>query len=254
MSADEKLGLVYVPTGNATPDFYGGRRRPFDEAYASAVVAIDALTGEVRWKFQAVHHDLWDYDTPSQPILVDIPAVSGVQHALIQPTKQGETFLLNRETGAPLADVRELPAPQGVLVRGERLSPTQPFSVGMPSFRGPDLREQDMCRRSTMTTGSNAAESDWCTFSSPTDTGSLVRDGAAAATIPRRVGVCVTWHDRRDALSRFARCPSAGMGQECSRTHSRHAGGHHDTERKRVRLITGSHGIKCCPARRRRHR
>jgi len=144
MSADEKLGLVYVPTGNATPDFYGGQRRFFDEAYASAVVAIDALTGEVRWKFQAVHHDLWDYDTPSQPTLVDIPAVSGVQHALIQPTKQGETFLLNRETGAPLADVRELPAPQGVLVRGERLSPTQPFSVGMPSFRGPDLREQDM--------------------------------------------------------------------------------------------------------------
>jgi quinoprotein glucose dehydrogenase len=133
-----------VPTGNATPDFYGGQRRPFDEAYASAVVAIDALTGEVRWKFQAVHHDLWDYDTASQPTLVDIPAASGVQHALIQPTKQGEIFLLNRETGVPLADVRELSAPQGQLVPGERLSPTQPFSVAMPSFRGPDLREQDM--------------------------------------------------------------------------------------------------------------
>ena len=143
-SADENLGLVYVPTGNATPDFYGGQRRPFDEAYASAVVAIDALTGEVRWKFQAVHHDLWDYDTASQPTLVDIPTASGVQHALIQPTKQGEIFLLNRETGAPLADVRELSTPQGSLVPGERLSPTQPFSIGMPSFRGPDLREQDM--------------------------------------------------------------------------------------------------------------
>ncbi len=144
MSADEKLSLVYVPTGNATPDFYGGQRRPFDEAYASAVVAIDALTGEVRWKFQAVHHDLWDYDTPAQPTLFDIPTASGVQHALIQPTKQGEIFLLDRETGVPLADVRELPAPQGALVPGERLSPTQPFSVGMPSLRGPDLREQDM--------------------------------------------------------------------------------------------------------------
>ncbi|HZM93605.1 MAG TPA: membrane-bound PQQ-dependent dehydrogenase, glucose/quinate/shikimate family [Vicinamibacterales bacterium] len=144
MSADETLGLVYVPTGNATPDFYGGQRRPFDEAYASAVVAIDALTGKVRWKFQAVHHDLWDYDTPSQPTLVDIPTAHGVQHALIQPTKQGEIFLLDRQFGTPLADVRELPAPQGALVPGERLSPTQPFSVGMPSFRGPDLREQDM--------------------------------------------------------------------------------------------------------------
>ena len=144
MSADETLGLVYVPTGNATPDFYGGQRRPFDEAYASAIVAIDALTGEVRWKFQAVHHDLWDYDTASQPTLVDIPTARGVQHALLQPTKQGEIFLLDRETGAPLADVRELSTPQGRVVPGERLSPTQPFSVGMPSFRGPDLREQDM--------------------------------------------------------------------------------------------------------------
>jgi len=144
MSADEKLGLVYVPTGNATPDFYGGQRRPFDEAYASSVVAIDALTDEVRWKFQAVHHDLWDYDAGSQPTLVDIPTASGVQHALIQPTKQGDIFLLDRETGAPLADVRELSTSQEGLVPGERLSPTQPFSVGMPSFRGPDLREQDM--------------------------------------------------------------------------------------------------------------
>ena len=144
MSADEKLGLVYVPTGNATPDFYGAQRRQFDDAYASSIVAIDALTGEVRWKFQAVHHDLWDYDTASQPTLVDIPTASGVQHALIQPTKQGEIFLLDRETGTPLADVQELGTPQGGLVPGERLSPTQPFSVGMPSFRGPDLREQDM--------------------------------------------------------------------------------------------------------------
>jgi quinoprotein glucose dehydrogenase len=144
MSADEKLGLVYVPTGNATPDFYGAQRRPFDEAYASSIVAIDALTGEVRWKFQAVHHDLWDYDTASQPTLVDIPTASGVQHALIQPTKQGEIFLLDRETGASLADVKEFPAPQATMAPGERLSPTQPFSVGMPSFRGPDLRERDM--------------------------------------------------------------------------------------------------------------
>jgi quinoprotein glucose dehydrogenase len=144
MSADEKLGLVYVPTGNATPDFYGGQRRPFDEAYASSIVALDAITGEVRWKFQAVHHDLWDYDTASQPTLVDIPTSSGVQHALIQPTKQGEIFLLDRETGVSLADVKELPVPQGGVLAGERVSPTQPFSVGMPSFRGPELRERDM--------------------------------------------------------------------------------------------------------------
>jgi quinoprotein glucose dehydrogenase len=145
MSADEALGLVYVPTGNATPDYYGGRRRPFDDKYSSSVVAIDAETGHVRWSFQAIHHDLWDYDVPSQPTLADLPGARGPQHILIQATKTGELFMLDRETGKPLATVNEHPVPhEGALAPGERISPTQPFSDGMPSNRGPLLSEEMM--------------------------------------------------------------------------------------------------------------
>lgn len=147
MSADERLGLVYAPTGNATPDYFGGQRRPFDEKYTASVVALDAETGLVRWSFQTVHHDLWDYDVASQPTLADIPTASGtVRHALLAPTKRGELFMLDRATGRPLSPVVEqkVPGPKGPTIVGERYAPTQPFSVGLPSFRPADLREQDM--------------------------------------------------------------------------------------------------------------
>ncbi len=144
MSADETLGLVYAPTGNATPDYFGAQRRPFDDRYASSVVAIDAETGGVRWSFQTTHHDLWDYDVASQPTLVDLPAPGGIRRALLQPTKRGEIFLLDRISGKPLATVEERRAPQAGHAPGERLSPTQPFSAGLPSFSGPKLREADM--------------------------------------------------------------------------------------------------------------
>ncbi len=144
ISADEGLGLVYLPMGNATPDYYGGDRRPFDDDVSSAVIALDAETGQLRWRFRTVHHDIWDYDVPSQPTLIDLPTPDGMRRALIQPTKRGEIFVLDRVTGEPIKPVRELPVPQGGIAPGERLSPTQPFSVDLPSFRGPTLRESDM--------------------------------------------------------------------------------------------------------------
>nr|ART38508.1 G13 [uncultured bacterium] len=140
MSADEALGLVYVPTGNATPDYYGGHRTANDDRYSSAVVAIDAETGAPRWAFQTTHHDLWDYDVPAQPTLVDLP--NGIQ-GLLQPTKRGEIFFLDRRTGKPIARVEEKPVPGGA-VPGERASPTQPFSTGLPSFGGPRPTEKTM--------------------------------------------------------------------------------------------------------------
>lgn len=144
MSYDAKLGLVYLPTGNATPDFFGGQRTAFDDKWNSSVVAIDVKTGQVRWHFQTTHHDLWDFDLPAQPLLYDIPDdKGGVQPALAQVTKQGEIFLLNRETGQPIARVEERPVPQGN-VPGERYSPTQPFSVEMPSIGNQTLTESDM--------------------------------------------------------------------------------------------------------------
>ena len=143
-SYDDALGLVYLPTGNATPDYYGAHRSEASEKYASSVVALDIATGDVRWSFQTVHHDIWDYDVPSQPVLFDLPQADGTTvPALVQGTKRGELFLLDRRTGTPLAEVREQPVPQGA-VPGDWTAKTQPFSVGMPQFRGPDLTEADM--------------------------------------------------------------------------------------------------------------
>jgi len=144
MSYDDSLGLIYMPTGNATPDFFGGQRTPLDDKYNSSIVAIEAATGKIRWIFQTTHHDLWDFDLPAQPLLYDIPGEGGTTvPALAQISKQGEIFLLNRQTGVPLAEVKEMPVPQGD-VPGERYSPTQPFSVGMPNIGNQTLTERDM--------------------------------------------------------------------------------------------------------------
>lgn len=140
MSADEALGLVYAPMGNATPDYHGGHRTPEMDRYSSAVVALDAETGRPRWHFQTTHHDLWDYDVPAQPTLVDL---ADGRPALIQPTKRGEVFVLDRRTGAPIAPVVERRVPVST-VPGERSSPTQPFSPGLPSFSGPRPSEKTM--------------------------------------------------------------------------------------------------------------
>lgn len=145
MSVDDELGYVFLPTGNATPDLFGGNRRSFDEQFSSSVVALDGETGRRVWSFQTRHHDLWDQDVASQPTLIDLPDQTGqVRKALIQPTKQGEIFVLDRETGKPIFDVTEKPVPQKGAVPDERLAATQPFSSLLPSFRGRDLREADM--------------------------------------------------------------------------------------------------------------
>ncbi|MGQ9426199.1 membrane-bound PQQ-dependent dehydrogenase, glucose/quinate/shikimate family [Gilvimarinus sp. F26214L] len=142
-SVDEERGWIYAPTGNETPDYFGAHRQEASEKYASSVVALDGEDGSVQWSFQTVHHDIWDYDVPSQPVLIDLPAEDGsVVPALLQPTKRGEVFMLNRVTGEPIAEVEERLVPQGG-VPEDWTSPTQPFSVGMPHFRE-DLREADM--------------------------------------------------------------------------------------------------------------
>jgi quinoprotein glucose dehydrogenase len=142
-TADPGLGLVYLPLGNATPDHYGAYRRPFDERYSSSVVAVDIKTGAARWHFQTIHHDVWDLDVPTGPSLVDLPAPGGTVKALVQPTKRGELFLLDRRTGKPIAAVAEKPVPQGALP-GETLAKTQPYSVGMPSLTPADLSERHL--------------------------------------------------------------------------------------------------------------
>ncbi|KLQ37360.1 glucose dehydrogenase [Enterobacter cloacae subsp. dissolvens] len=144
MSYDAKLNLIYLPTGNATPDFWAGERTALDDKYSSSIVAVDATTGQVRWHFQTTHHDLWDFDLPSQPLLYDLPdGKGGTTPVLVQTSKQGMIFMLNRETGKPVAKVEERPVPVGN-VQGERYSPTQPYSVGMPMIGNQTLTESDM--------------------------------------------------------------------------------------------------------------
>ncbi|MDH6167426.1 quinoprotein glucose dehydrogenase [Variovorax boronicumulans] len=140
-SVDEALGLVYVPTGNQPPDQWGGKRTEGAERYSSSVVALDLASGRVRWSFQTVHHDLWDYDVPSQPSLIDLRVGSETIPALVQPTKQGELFVLDRRNGRPIVPVNERPAPQGAAA-GDRTAPTQPVS-GL-SFDPPALKPSDM--------------------------------------------------------------------------------------------------------------
>lgn len=144
MSYDAKLGLIYLPTGNATPDFFGGTRTAQDDKYSSSIVAVEATTGKVRWHFQTTHHDLWDFDLPSQPLLYDLPDGKGsTTPVIVQTSKQGMIFMLNRETGEPVAKVEERPVPQGN-IEGERYSKTQPYSVGMPMIGNETLKESDM--------------------------------------------------------------------------------------------------------------
>ena len=141
LSVDEERNLVFVPTGNTNPDYFGGHRDTRTDAerglsggldhYSSSLVALDGATGEVAWHFQMVHHDLWDYDTPAQPTLMDLRVDGRLVPVVVQVTKMGMTFVFHRETGEPVFPIEERPVPQGT-VPGEYLSPTQPFPSHVP--------------------------------------------------------------------------------------------------------------------------
>ena len=133
LAYDEKLDIVYVPTGVGTPDIWGGNRTELAERYANSMLAINASTGKLIWDFQTTHHDLWDMDVPSQPSLADIKDKSGnIVPAIYVLTKTGNAFVLDRRTGEAIVPITEKPVPQtvkrGPQTKGERYSPTQPFS------------------------------------------------------------------------------------------------------------------------------
>ncbi len=130
MSADDERGLVFLPTTSASPDFWGGKR-PGNNDHANSVVALKSESGELVWSFQTVHHDVWDYDLPAQPTLARIDTGEGMRDVVVQPTKQGFVFVLDRDSGKPVWPVEERAAPQGA-VDGEKLSPTQPFPTHVP--------------------------------------------------------------------------------------------------------------------------
>ncbi|MBU22385.1 MAG: hypothetical protein CL476_04690 [Acidobacteria bacterium] len=125
LALDEELGYVYLPLEVATSDYYGGHRLG-DNLFSSSLVCLDARTGERVWHFQTVHHDVYEYDNPSAPILMDV-TVDGLEvPAVVQLTKQSLVFAFDRVTGDPLWPIEELPVPASD-VPGERTSPTQPF-------------------------------------------------------------------------------------------------------------------------------
>lgn len=127
MALDEPRGLVFAPTGSAAPDFHGGDRIG-NNLFANCILALDAATGRKRWHFQAVHHDIWDRDFPSAPILVTVRRDGRLVDAVAQTTKHGFVFVLGRETGAPLFPVEERPVPPS-RVPGEHASTTQSFPL-----------------------------------------------------------------------------------------------------------------------------
>ncbi|WP_252945362.1 membrane-bound PQQ-dependent dehydrogenase, glucose/quinate/shikimate family [Oceanicola sp. 502str15] len=141
-AGDEDLGLVYLPMGNSSVDYYGGNRSEEENQYSTALVALDVTNGEVAWSFQTVHYDVWDYDLGSQPSLVEFPGEDGSTAAIILPSKQGQIYVLDRATGEPLHPVEEREVPIGG-VEPENLSPTQPYS-GYAALNQQPLTEKDM--------------------------------------------------------------------------------------------------------------
>ncbi|WP_145205861.1 membrane-bound PQQ-dependent dehydrogenase, glucose/quinate/shikimate family [Sphingobium sp. B2] len=137
-SGDEQLGLVYLPMGNASADYFSGSRRPQENQFATSLVALDVTTGKPRWRFQAVRKDVWDYDFGAQATLVDYKGVP----AVVLPSKQGDIYILNRATGRPLTPVGTIKAPGGGVEPAERAK-TQSVSL-WHTLRQPDLTERDM--------------------------------------------------------------------------------------------------------------
>ncbi|WP_242146939.1 membrane-bound PQQ-dependent dehydrogenase, glucose/quinate/shikimate family [Sphingomonas sp. BAUL-RG-20F-R05-02] len=178
-AADETLGLVYLPMGMGAVDQWGGNRPATTERFATSVLALDIATGKPRWIYQTVHHDLWDMDVPAQPVLVDLNLPGrGSVPALVQSTKTGNLFVLDRRTGRPIFPAPERPVPAGA-VPGDHTSPTQPFSS--VSLMPAPVREKDMW-------GATMIDQLWCriryrsldyrgAFTPPSLKGSLVFPG-----------------------------------------------------------------------------
>jgi quinoprotein glucose dehydrogenase len=200
ISADPERGLVIVPTSSPSPDFFGAER-PGANLYADSVVALRAASGKPVWWFQVVHHDLWDYDIPAQPLLTTIHKDGRNLPAVVVSTKMGHIFVLNRDTGKPIFPVEERPVPQGGAA-GEELSPTQPFPTSPPPLYPGHLTPENAW-------GVNDANRDWCrqvmksfrsegTFTPPSQQGTVIYPGNlggshwGGASVDEERGILVT--------------------------------------------------------------
>lgn len=142
MSGDEDLGYVYIPTEDATGDFFGGHR-PGNNLYADSLVCLEAKTGKRVWHFQAIHHPLWDHDLPAAPILTDVTVNGRKRKLAVQLSKQAFAYVLDRETGQPIWPIEERPVPQGD-TPGEAYSPTQPIPTKPPAYDQQGMTTNDL--------------------------------------------------------------------------------------------------------------
>jgi len=140
---DAEKGVVFAPIGSATYDFYGGKRKG-NNLFANCVLALDAKTGKRIWHYQTVHHDVWDRDLPTAPVLVTVTKSGQKIEAVVQVTKTGFIFLLDRNTGAPLYPIEEMPVPTTSDLKGEQLSATQPVPTFFEPFSRQSFTEKDL--------------------------------------------------------------------------------------------------------------
>ena len=142
-SLDKEKGILFAPTGSASYDFYGGKRTGND-LFANCVLALDANTGKRIWHFQTVHHDVWDRDLPTAPVLIKIKKDGKQIEAVAQPTKSGFIFLFERASGKPVYPIEERPVPTETELTGEKLSPTQPWPGFPKPFSKQSLNQNDL--------------------------------------------------------------------------------------------------------------
>jgi quinoprotein glucose dehydrogenase len=142
ISADPELNMVYLPMEMPTGDYYGGHR-PGDNLFGSSIVALDLKTGERKWHYQFIHHDIWDWDTPCAPILMNLVVDGKPVRAVGQPTKQGWVYVFDRVTGVPVWPIEERPVPKGD-VPGEWYAPTQPIPTKPPAFAPQGVEIDDL--------------------------------------------------------------------------------------------------------------
>lgn len=144
MSYDPAMNTVFLPMGSSSTDIYGVERSKLDHKYGASVLALNATTGEEKWVYQTVHNDLWDFDLPMQPSLIDFAKPDGTKvPAVVIGTKAGQIYVLDRHTGKPLTEVKEVPV-KASNIPNEPYSLTQPKSVGMPQIGAQTLTESDM--------------------------------------------------------------------------------------------------------------
>jgi quinoprotein glucose dehydrogenase len=258
IAADSARDLVFVPTGSASPDYYGGERIG-DNHYANSIVALRASTGKVVWHFQAVHHDLWDYDVASPPALVEVPHHGRMVAAVLQATKSGQLFVLDRDTGKPLFPVEERPVPAS-RIYGERASPTQPFNTVLPALSpqslslddvwGPTPEDREACLaqiRPMRNEGVYTPPSFEGTLQIPSNVGGAHWGGLAYDPSRHLAIIPVNRLAATVQLIRLDQFDSADASRNTSRLHDQYTRMHGTPYVMRRRLLVGPSGVPCTP-------